>query len=202
MLGDASYGHYVRCFPTRSTTGLAVLAAGIAVLYSGGWLVLAVATLALGGILLAVDWLSFRRRMARGRLFPAEVVCESPYVVAVWCDVSPRPADPRPAIRVLRQPLERMTGGAPALGARLAALVSFAGDPHAERWEKVDAVVVNCCVRGRSAIRDSLAAIGDEQWQKLETGLGQLDRRTALGLFLLGDTAASPEVDAIEEFEV
>lgn len=194
-----SYGQYARCFPLWSTVGMALLAVGMVFLYRGTSIGMAV--LSAGGACLATDWFRFRRRVARSRLCPAQVVSESSYFVAVWCDLSPRETARAPAIVVLEQPLQRMTGGAPATGARLAAMVAFGGDPHAECWSEVSAMVVNCCMQDRTAIHELLATISDEQWQRLEGGLLQLSQLTKPGLYRVANVDAVA-VAGIEAFEV
>lgn len=194
-----SYGQYARCFPRWSTAGMAFLAVGIVLLYRGTSIGMAV--LWLGGLCLARDWYRFRRRVASSRICPARVIWESPYLVAVLCDLSPRDTTSAPAIVVLEQPLQRMTGGAPAAGARLAALVAFGGDPHAECWSEVSAMVVNCCMQDRAAIGEVLAAIGDAEWQQLEVGLLQLSPSPKPGLFRVAE-AEGVEVADIEAYEI
>jgi hypothetical protein len=100
-----------------------------------------------------------------GETCPAVVLGRSPWLIAVGTDLNAAGPDgaPCPAIAIVSQPLDLMTGGPPPVGARLAAAALHHGRAGA-RWERFDPVVAGCGCTDEDAIARALASIPGETW--------------------------------------
>ena len=107
--------HHFLCYPTATLIilGLALACvAGAILLHWSFWFGVALFAAALW-----LDISGSRWQALYGDVNPAIVVSTEPFLVAVSTDLTTG-GDSYPAIKVLRQPLQRMTGGPPQLGAQ------------------------------------------------------------------------------------
>jgi hypothetical protein len=80
-----------------------------------------------------------------------------------------------------------MTGGPPAVGARLAAVALFHGNPSAPHWNDCEPLAVACATSDPAEIERLLQSIPPNEWEQLERGLPQVRGRLRRGaLFFLG----------------
>lgn len=117
-----------------------------------------------------------------GCVNPTQVVSTSPPLVAVYTDLTTG-GDPYDVVKVLHQPLGKMTGGMPRVGQRLSSVALYAGDISKAHWDDFDPVVVNCVTASRADIERTLKSIPDDEWQCLEEGLRQVPTPQKPGLY-------------------
>jgi len=101
------------------------------------------------------------------------VVAHAPDLIAVYSDLSTG-GEPYPVVKVLRHPLDRMTGGRPPLGTRLATVALFRGAPNRPRWIDFTPIAVNCASSDTAAIERVVAGIRQREWQAMEEALRQV----------------------------
>lgn len=171
-----NYPHYLRCYP-RDVWLIALflvfvpILIGLAIYYqSVAPLFICLGFLVLWGGFIAFFWSEVRDHFRHGNVNPAVVVSDDPYLVAVYTDMT-MGAGSWPAIKVLRQPLERMTGGPPTLGQRLATAAMYTGHPLLGHWSDFDPRVVNCATCNTDDIQRVLASIPPDEWDALDAGL-------------------------------
>ena len=115
-----------------------------------------------------------RKKFASGCLLPAVVVKLDPPIVAVLSDL--RKGDDWgawPVIKFVRQPLNRMTGGPPALGQRVACIATYC-DGEEYRWEDFYPDVVNCLTFNQREIERCQNSLSESDFQELSQALAKL----------------------------
>lgn len=131
-----------------------------------------------------VLWTILRARKAKfraGDVCPGIVISDKPWMVAVLTNMAADEGRPRPVIKILRQPLGRMAGGAPQIGARVAAVAWYQGPPKGGAWRDFMPDVVNCGSDDLPGIERVLSSIRQAEWAELEAGLAQLpDKKEGL----------------------
>jgi hypothetical protein len=179
---QVDYVKYFRSYPLWPTV-LAVsipICAVIGLLASDakgwGFLIAAVA-------LNAFYWFRVTTSFRHGCVNPAVVVSTSPYLVAVSTDMDSSGQQPWWVVKILRQPLETMTGGPPPLGTRLATVALYEGDVKDGHWNNFHPKVVNCATTNERSIQRIFASIPQEEWQALEAGLKQVPSPDKPGLY-------------------
>jgi hypothetical protein len=136
-------------------------------------------------VYLGVLWIYFARvelHFGDGCLCPAVVLSVQPYRIAVYTDLT-MGGPSRHAIKVLRAPLGRMTGGPPAVGQKLATIAMYWRRTTRGYYGNFDPRVVNCATRDEAKIQHALARIPDADWQALYAGLKQLGNQPRPGLY-------------------
>ncbi len=204
-LGPAGAAHvklnyllYVRCFPLWPAVWvvwlLVFLGLALWLRHWGLWL-----GAGLGAFCLFYHWFYVADWCGIRFACPAKVVSVRPYRVAVYADLG-KGEDFWPAIKVLDQPLERVAGGPPPEGARLAALASYEPFSGEEHWQDFNACAVNCVTRDERTLERVLASIPEEQWRTLEAGLARVPTADQPGLYKLDLPGASweEEIPAVE----
>ena len=188
------WAKYLECFWQEPLVTAVCVGIGIVafILYDQANKQLVAPPLAVGiGMLIAVGVVFFRlyqkkEHLWHGCLCPAVVVSQRPFLVAVATDLTLGHGS-YPAVKVIRQPLGQMTGGAPAVGTRLATVsVYYAGD-GATRWQDFEPVVINCVTTDEKEIREALDSIPDDEWQLLLAGIRRLGGRFRVGKVTLLD---------------
>ena len=122
-------------------------------------------------------------KFARGDVCPAVVIAENPWLVAVAADMGTDGSRSRPAVKIIRQPLGRMTGGPPRIGMRLAAAALYKRARHGE-WDDFMPTVVNCMSNDPAQIDYVFHSITETDWQMLDASLKRVSDKRA-GLYKL-----------------
>jgi hypothetical protein len=120
-------------------------------------------------------WLGARLKALYGDVNPALVVSTDPYLIAVLANLDAVGDLPKPVIKVLSHPLQRMTGGPPQVNTPLATVASYDGECEGY-WTDFFPEVINCITTDTSVIRRVVATIGEDEWDQLTDGLNQLRR--------------------------
>jgi hypothetical protein len=157
----------------------ALAAAGIIVIFN--WIPAAI----VAGLGIAVVIFSFfhtRQLFSVGDVCPALVIDPKRNLIAVGTDLS-KTGDPVPAVKVLKQPLGRVTGGPFEKHTRLAFVAMYNGFPHEKRWRGFGGYLVNSGTTNEKTIRRVLKSIDQQQWEQLEAALEQLDKPYRPGLY-------------------
>jgi len=184
------YWHYFRCFPRYPLVLACLMLVFIAAAFWhwgfwAGFVVLLVANY--------LYWSGARWQGLYGDVNPAVVVSTDPYLVAGFTDLGTGPREHGPAIKVGRQPLQRMTGGPPALDTRLATVATYFGSDKASHWDDFFPEVVNCLTTDAKVVARTLATILDDEWEQLDEGLKKVPRPYKPGLCKLGPENAEEE---------
>jgi hypothetical protein len=175
---------YYNSFPEGPVVWLLTL--GLAVVAGVRLGPVAAVIFVLAAVLLAVrDALLVRAKFAGGDVNPGLVISSTPYLVAVHVDLSTG-GPPRDAIKIIRQPLARMTGGAPAVGARLATVAVYHGPASGGAWKDVDPTVVNCVTGNAATIARVTGSIPQSAWNTLDRVLARVPGRDP-GLYTTWD---------------
>lgn len=165
------FGHFLKCDLKDIVilAGAVVLAAAIVAF---NWkLSLILLVVAAGIVIFSV--IETRNLFANGDVCPAVVVDADRKLIAAFTDLSK--AGPEvPAIRILKQPLGRVTGGPFETGTRLAFVALYNGYPQEPRWKGFGGHVVNAGTTSRKTIQRVLNSIPPEEWERLEEGLAQI----------------------------
>jgi hypothetical protein len=107
------------------------------------------------------------------------VISAEKQLVAVFTDLSTGEGD-YPAIRILTQPLNKMTGGAPRNQQRLAAVALYEADPkQSDHWATFHPKVVNCVTTNVESIQRAVGSIPEQDWEEFMGFLERLPRKTA-----------------------
>jgi hypothetical protein len=157
----------------------ALVAGGVIAIFS--WKP-AVIVAGLGIAVFVFSFFQTRQVFSDGDVCPALVVDPKRNLVAVGTDLS-KTGEPVPAVKVLKQPLGRVTGGPFEKDTRLAFVAMYNGFKHEPRWRGFGGYLVNSGTTNEKTIRRVLKSIDVEQWEQLEAALDQLDKPYRPGLY-------------------
>ena len=115
--------------------------------------------------------LEARKKYWDGDVCPGIVISEKPWLVAVMTDLSFSGASNKPAVLVLPQRLDGMTGGTPKVGQPVATVAFYAGPPKDGAWQNFSPEVINCGVTNQAEIQRVMDSITEEEWHALEESL-------------------------------
>ena len=144
-----------------------------------GWLLLALPALIISGgcASMCIWWvLHERAKFIGGDVNPGVVISERPWRMAVLADLSTG-SGARPAIKIIRAPLSRMTGGPAQLGMRLATASLYAGRAGEDAWRDFEPTIVQCATRNEADIGRVMASIPARDWRSLDVALARLPAR-------------------------
>ena len=173
------YWHYFRCYPTWPMIFgcLPLLFLAPALLWHWAFWT--------GFVLFLVpNWLLWSRMKWRGlygNADPAVVVATDPYLVAVLTDMGTT-SEGYPMVKILAQPLKRMTGGPPRKNTRLAAVALYGG-VASDHWIDFFPAVVNCLTTNKRVIAGVMASIPEKEWQALTEALNHVPKPYRPGLY-------------------
>ncbi len=185
-----NYVRYFLAFPDRPLVLAAVLLGALALawwVHWGFWI--------LAGLAALVNlffWYGVRMHFRYGCVNPARVVATDPYLVAVVTDLNTGGGGNWDVVKILRQPLGRMTGGPPALGDRLATVALYRGNVDASHWDDFFPKVVNCVTTDEAEIERVFRSLGPQEWKELDEGLRQVPRPYEPGLYRVDLTDIKP----------
>jgi hypothetical protein len=113
-----------------------------------------------------------REQFSHGCTNPAVVVSERPYLIAVATGLGNTQDGPYyPVVKIVPQPLDKMTGGPPKIGLKLATIALYERGPAVDRWETFDPIVVNCVTSNEEDIQRVFDSIEPEAWENLDKDL-------------------------------
>jgi len=199
---SVQYPAWVRCFPARTVPQMLLLA--LLLLGALGVLLATAAHSPLGlwpfglGAVALVRRLDFKFRLIRehflhGCLNPGRVVSLDPPLVAVYTDMTHTPGQSWPAVKVLRQPLNRARGAQPRLGDRVATVALYHGSRRRPHWDDFSPVAAQCVTDDQGAVRRALARLDadpDDAWAALDRALALVPTPAAPGLYWVAPAAA------------
>jgi hypothetical protein len=88
----------------------------------------------------------------------------------------------RPAIKVIRYPLSKMTGGLPPAGTRVATVALYRGPAKDGAWRDFTPEVIGCWVKDEVEIQRVTNSISEPEWRNLDTLLSRIPQPVA-GLY-------------------
>jgi hypothetical protein len=141
-------------------------------------------------------WSEYRTTKAKfmsGDVCPAVVVSERPWLVAVMADLNATGGLRKSAVKILGQPLAKMSGGPAAVGMRLATAALYQGPPKGGAWRDFLPEVINCAVTDEAEIQRVMNSISEQEWQALDGFLARIPN-TAPGLYPMWGAAAGVPV--------
>lgn len=136
------------------------------------------------GCFLILYWIRAREHFVHGCALPAIVLNPAQGLIAVSTDLSTGEGE-YPAVKIMQQPLSRMTGGLPKKGQRLVAVAVYEQDPNqTDYWANFHPKLVACVTTNTKAIEESRQTISEDDYQELEQMLTQVKSRQP-GLYRL-----------------
>jgi len=178
-----NYLKFALCFPKWPLiwTSLLLVSVLLTVLLTWFGLIL---VLLLGAINLFY-WYIVRMKFVAGCVNPGVVVSLDPPLVAVLTNLTKGGDDVEwNYIRVLPQPLSKMTGGPPQVGQRVASVALYQNaDDNSPHWESFAPTLVGCVTWNEREIARVLQSISPGDWKELQIGMTQLTQPPAEGLY-------------------
>ena len=128
-----------------------------------------------------------KQKFYAGDVCPGVVISAQYNLVAVFTNLMTGSNDPKPAIKILKQPLGRLSSEAAYDGMRVAAVALYYGQAREGAWRDFSPEVINCVVREPEEIARVLGSIPEREWQNLDSNLSQIPE-ARVGLYRLWDT--------------
>ena len=160
---------------------VAVVLGGIIAVYNP-WAAMFV--LGIGVAMGVVSILQARTAFAEGDACPAIVVDPERNLIAVYTDLT-KGGPLRPVIKILKQPLGRVTGGPFERRTRLAFAALYNGFPQEPTWRNFGGYLVNAGTRDPEVIERIVRRIPDFQWDVLEGAVASMTAPPKPGLYEL-----------------
>lgn len=137
-------------------------------------LLIAVAAIVSPAVLMYLNYVEVRARFVHGDINPGVIVKKN--LVAVLANLS---VDGRPyyALKILAQPVRRMTGGEGEPGERVAAACLYSRGVSGNHWRDFDFELVQCATRNEATIERVMRSIPEEEWQALEDAVASIEGR-------------------------
>lgn len=126
------------------------------------------------GVLLFNGVREAKQKFWMGDVCPGVVLSAQQNLVAVYTDLVAAGNLPCPAIKILRQPLQRIAGEPAYDGMRVAAAALYHGHVRKTAWENFSPEVIHCVVRDPEEIARVMNSIPEADWQALDSGLAQV----------------------------
>lgn len=128
-------------------------------------------------------WILIHEQFRHGCVCPALLLSEDDGLVAVYDDLSMR-GRPYLVVKIVREPMHRMSGGPFETGDRLAAVAVYRGKPESSgRWANFYPKTVNCVTMSRKKIDRVMRGISEQEWDNLLAAVAQLERPYRPGLY-------------------
>ncbi len=149
----------------------------------------AIAGLVAGIAMLFMIWIPWSRVMIYGCANPGIVVDAEKGLVAVMTDLDCGGGESFQVVKIVKQPLHRMTDGPPENGQRVGTVAGYSGDGSKGHWETFEPCVVGCITRDTKVVERILNSFDDENWQSLKLGLKEVPKPYKTGQWrVLQDT--------------
>jgi Protein of unknown function (DUF3239) len=180
---------YLTCFPRALIFGAIVMPLGIAALIVGEQTgsfspMIGISVILAGGVPgIYVNYV-IGQWMMDGDTCPALVLDPSSGLIVVLAEMSTRPPDLFPALKVTHVPLARSPSKPFREYQRITTVCTFRGPIEALEWEDVIPIPVVCATKDSIAIQRSLQTLSAEKWTELEAAVETLASRQP-GLYSL-----------------
>lgn len=149
-----------------------VTLAGVVVLFLKP--VAGIALLVTAGIVFYRAVQEAKQKFFAGDVCPGVVLSAAQNLVAVFTDLKAGGNLPRPAIKILKQPLNRMTAEPAYDGMRVAAAALYHGNVQAAAWQNFSPEVIHCVVADPEEIARVVGSISESEWQALDGWLAHI----------------------------
>lgn len=146
--------------------------AGVVVLFFK--VVPGLALMATAGIVLYRAVQEAKQKFFSGDVCASVVLSAPENLVAVFTDLNASGRGERPAIKILKQPLNRMTTEPAYDGMRVASAAHYHGNATAPTWQNFSPEVINCVVADPEEIARVLGSISEPEWQALDGWLAHI----------------------------
>ncbi len=131
------------------------------------------------GLLMGLYWTRVREHFRHGCALPAIVLSVDQQLVAFLTDLSTGEGS-YPAVKILQQPIQKMTGGTPKKNQRLVGVALYEASPSQnDHWATFHPKVANCVTTDEQAIQRTFETIAESDWQELVDALAKIPRKTA-----------------------
>ncbi len=168
---------HLRHYPTKPLLYVLGMVASVALAWLVSWWFLAALPVVLFFIWRYVSMLPARAYY--GCLNPAVVICEQPFLLAVYTDLTTG-YEPHPVIKICRSP--RPKGDYP-VGTRMPTVSMYYGDFSSPSLDNFIPVLVACYTSNRRDINDAEMRLEREYWDGLEEVLAEVPRPYRPGLY-------------------
>ncbi len=138
-----------------------------------------------------------KQKFFSGDVCAGVVLSAQDNLVAVFTDLKAGGRSERPAIKILKQPLNRLTAEPAYDGMRVAAAAHYHGNVTAPAWQNFSPEVINCVVQDPEEIARVLSSISEPQWQALDGWLAHIPvaKPGLYRMWEMNSTAAEGETD-------
>ncbi|MEZ6039119.1 MAG: DUF3239 domain-containing protein [Planctomycetaceae bacterium] len=144
-------------------------------------------------------WQKVKTHFIAGCVNPAMIFSLDPPLVAVTTDLTKGSGD-YDVIRILPQPLAKMSTGLPEVGEQVATVSLYEDLEESQaHWSNFNPVVVDIVTTDNRHIDRILNSIEDEDWDLLETGLQQIGDWRDPGLYRIFAPDFQTEIEDEEE---
>ncbi len=137
-----------------------------------------------------------KQKFLMGDVCPGTVLSVQDNLVAVYTNLVTSGNVPRPAIKILKQPLRRITAEPAYDGMRVAAAALYYGDARLPAWKDFMPEVIHCVERDPDEITRVVGSIPEQEWQAFEAHLSQIAEARP-GLYRMWQAAAAQGQAAI-----
>lgn len=165
-------GQWLAANPWVIVVSSCFAAAGVVVFFIK--LPVGIVLLLTAGVVLFRELRFARRKFFQGDVCPGVVLSTQQNLVAVYTDLKAASIAPRPAIKILKQPLRRITTEAAYDGMRVAAAALYFGNVRQAAWWNFMPEVIQCVIQDPAEIERVTGSITEEEWQALDAGLAQI----------------------------
>lgn len=130
------------------------------------------------GILMVFYWIRVREHFRHGCALPGIILSAEHQLVAFCTDLSTGDGH-YPAVRILRQPLNKMTGGPPKNNQRVVGVAIYEPSPTQDNhWATFHPKIINCVTNNENEIQQTFRSIGESDWRELTNYLQRIPRKT------------------------
>jgi Protein of unknown function (DUF3239) len=145
-------------------------------------------------------WLVVWSYYHHGGVYPALVVADQPYRVAVLVNLALEVDDSYPAVQVVDLPLQRLPEGAPRVGDRLVTIHLVAAEDEKRRMAtRLFCVPARFITSNPQDLDRLLSTIGDDEWEVLEQWVAAHQRSYQPGIHPLDTPAEEVGEESGEE---
>jgi len=135
-----------------------------------------------------------KQKFFMGDVCPGVVLYAQDNLVVVFTDLKAGGNLSRPAVKIIKQPLNRMTAEPAYDGMRVAAAALYFGNVRQAAWQNFSPEVINCVVQDPEEIARVLGSIQEHEWQSLDNCLAQIPVAKP-GLYRMWEVDSSAPVE-------